>query len=96
MHYAVDGHGLIDEFVEHRIRKPADESPPKLTLDTCVEFRRATNPLQTRDNAVEELAPESGPLFLIPPEAGRLRRRQLLGRSEPQPPRCSSRSRAVI
>ena len=60
MHYAVDGHGLIDEFVEHRIRKPADESPPKLTLDTCVEFRRATNPLQTRDNAVEELAPSPG------------------------------------
>lgn len=34
-----------------------------------MEFRRATDPLQTREDAVEKLATEPGPLFLVPAEA---------------------------
>jgi len=69
VHDPINRHRLIDEFVEHCIRKPADQSPPKLASDTCMEFRRATDPLQTREDAVEKLATEPGPLFLVPAEA---------------------------
>jgi hypothetical protein len=63
---AIDCHCVLRIFVEHRVGKPPDQSPSIIFIDHCVQFRVATDGLNARVNASQEVFTEPGTPTLIP------------------------------